>query len=209
MTLGKIQGDRSTKILLDHFFGENPKLSSSAAYGLIHKPYRPQAKEAYRRMAAEQYYLQYVAAAVLEFQWKDFAPQFSAVLESAENSSGYWIAFKALRALGGRPVPASLIEAKEKVRTSLFMRDRDEISFEDQRRIFLESPDVEAATLLAIVLSRYSTKGVTARINAFGLSVLDDLPREKVLEVMRRLESSVKAERDIEAIQALLARWKD
>lgn len=208
-TLGKIQGDASTKILLEHFDGDNPKLVSAAAYGLIHKPYRLQAKEAYRQMAVEQNYLRQVSGAVLEFHWMDFIPDLSAVLEDAEHSSAYWIAFETLRALKGTPVPESLIDAKDTVRTTAFMQNRDEISFVEPHRVFLESPDVEAATLLAIVLSRYSTKGAVSRINAFGLSVLDQLPRDEVLKVMHRLESSVRSEDDKEAIRELRLRWND
>lgn len=183
-SLRLIHTDKATELLLQLYDSEREELRNNAAYALIHKPFRPAAKQAYVDMLRRHLRAQEACQACLQFQWKDTIPVLNELIARPANLRELSFTIPARRALEGNPIPQGLIDAKQKILSAGYSADQ---KIDQSRKLLLESKDTEATLLIAIELATFSSKGISRRPNKVGIELLRSRPRETTVSYLKRL----------------------
>ena len=191
--LAHLQTDQSTDLLIKLYDSPDPEIRRAAQYALIHKPYRPAAKQAYLDMLRRQSSIDSACAACLEFQWKEAVPILREAIAHPLNLYPLSTMISARRTLEGRPIAAELIEAGQTLRQSYNRNQTPEWNqkLDEARRLLIQSDDAEAANMIAIALASMTGKGGAAAVNEAGLDILRQRPRESTLEYLQSLATNI------------------
>ena len=202
--LAFIPGKKSSEILRSLYGSRNERLFHAAAYALIH-PYRESAKKEYFDMLHRQIYVNRVAKASVEFGWKDALPVLQDVCAKPSEWLSYRSAFEAKRQLEGRPIPRELKEAAKTLRVSAFgPKPVDPTAVNKAKTTIVNSTDKESATVIAISLALQTAKGGAEPVNQIGREILQQLPAETTMPVLKRLVSNAQKNSERHRISKLL-----
>jgi hypothetical protein len=194
--LAFIPGDRSDGLLRSLYASENEKLSGAAAYALIHPPYRQAAREAYLDMLRRQTYVYQAAEACVEFQWKEAVPILREICEKPASWGRFRGALEAKRRLEGRPVPEDMRQAEQTIRSVTGgASPPDDRALDKAKRLLMESPDKEAATVAAVALAVHvamASHAKVERVRRAGREILRTLPAEDVRKLLKTLLAGMK-----------------
>jgi hypothetical protein len=198
--LHTIQSKKSSKLLKKYYYSKNSEISNAAAYSLISKPFKEQAKKEYFDMLSKQKYIREIGKACEEFNWKDALPIFENICSNPKRWRNYYDAFIRKRILEGRPVPKELIEAQEIIKTSAFStEEKDTEAAAQAKQKIIESPDKEAAVAIAINIVNFTTKGNSNTINQvrdIGWDILKTLPKAETTKLYKILDRSLESGQD-------------
>jgi len=200
--LGRIDTPRATELLTRLYRDE--KTRHAASYALISGPPRESAKELYFDLLRRRQYIYQVAEACVAFDWKDSIGLMQAICDRP-TSWEFRSAFRAKRMLEGRPVPEELDEAENVLRSAGPRADPAQI--EAARRTLLSAPDKEAAAIVAAHLTDFLAKANHDEIEAvrrLGRELLEELPGEVTIPLMKRLAANFEYEWQRERLQQTL-----
>ena len=212
-TLGGIRTKKSTQTLLE-LYGKR-KSRRAAAYALIRRPYRKEAKQAYLDMLRREVYADRVVEACVEYKWHDCLPVMEDVLRSTTSFRVYRAVYYGKRSVEGNPLPQELVSAKQRLLDSLGEQDaemRNTISQATQD--LLCSPDVPAVRIIALEIATFSTKATYRKIEEIrtaGREILAGLPPQPTLDLVERFlggENSEVAQDSLVKIKEKLERTK-
>jgi beta-lactamase regulating signal transducer with metallopeptidase domain len=204
-SLGFIQTDRATDLLVRLFDSKNDDIKRAAEYALIHVPYRKAAKHAYFDMLRRQSSLNHACEASVEFQWRDAIPILREVITHPRHLSYLQSAIPARRALEGQPIAHEVLDT-ERTLYGLMNRDRDpamEKKIDAARRLLIQSNDSEAVNLVAISLAVMTTKGDQRPVNEAGIEILKSRPRQSTIAFLKALAAGIHKE-DRSKVEKLL-----
>lgn len=191
--LAYLQTVRSTDLLIKLFDSRDKEIRRAAQYALIHRPYRPAAKQAYLDMLRRQSSIDSACAACLEFQWKEAIPILREAIAHPLNLYPLSNMITTRRMLEGWPIATDLIEAGQTLRQTT-SRDRTpewNQKLDDARRLLIQSDDAEAATMIALDLASMTSKGGAAAVNEAGLDILRQRPRQSTLGFLQSLATNI------------------
>jgi hypothetical protein len=205
-----IQSEKSAELLKKYYYSENSGISNAAAYSLIFKPFKIQAKKEYFDMLSKQKYIREIGKACEEFNWKDALPLFKDICSKPKRWSNYYSAFIRKRSLEGHPVPEKLIEAQETIRMSAFSTEEkaSKAVIEAKQKI-IESPDKEASIAIAFNLVNFITKAnndtVINKVRDIGWEILSKLPEAEKKKLFKILDRSLDSSQDRDLLKKLFA----
>ncbi|NQU19976.1 MAG: hypothetical protein HQ567_01740 [Candidatus Nealsonbacteria bacterium] len=195
--LSYVQGDRSTALLKKLFSSDDERLSRPAAYALINRPFRESAQAEYFEMLRQQLYVQYAAAACVEFHWAEAAAPLRAVCEKPKTWGNFRAAWEARRTLEDRPVSKELKDAEQAIRDAAHSTaPAEQQAFDRAKQRLMKLPDKEAVTVTAVALSIYQTKASrdrVQRVQQAGREILRSLPADDVKNLLTTLVEGMKA----------------
>lgn len=205
--LGRIQEEDATRLLLRYFDDPNERLRSAASGGLCYPKFREEAKAAYLAMIECGPYAPNGARAAVQFGWKEAVPLIAGALKSVGNLGEYRDLYGSYRSLSGNPIAKEVLEAEALIRSSVFEQKPPAPSTDDAKKALRESQDHEAIALIAYGLADYRTKADTRLVHAFGLELLDGLPRRSAIAVLEKMARSIREEQTQKSLREILAEW--
>jgi len=180
--LATIRTNRATE-LLKRYYGIE-KTRPAAAYALVHKPYRQDAKQQYLDMLRRRKPWNYPIEACSQFGWKESLPPLEGICQRPDSWNMYREAFIAKRKLSGQPVSQDIIDARDTLRQLVWSREQtSEKDFQDAKEVFENAADQEAATVIAVDLALFNTKANSEKIdhvNQIGRDILRQMPLQYV-----------------------------
>ncbi len=209
--LGRIPGEKSTRILRSLYSSPKKMVSEAAASALTIRPYRRAAKREYLDMLRRQTGVWHAAKACVKFGWRDAIPVLEAVCAAPKEwTNGFRPAFEAKRELEGRPVAKEVRDGEETLgsvfRDMHYGVPADLAAVEKAKNAIIASADKEAAAVAAISLAMAQGK-LTSRqaeiICGAGREILWELPESTTRPLLKRVAGSLE-EREGEEIAALL-----
>jgi hypothetical protein len=178
---------RASSRLLELYRSPNEQFHRAAAYALVQRPFRPDAKEAYLDMILRQSHAFEAIDACLEFGWDDAAPLIQDVI-GRPSSLGVWRhAYQAARNLEGKPIDQSLLAAADVIRRQSGSDPPSDEELATARETIIKAAQAEDAAFVALSLATFVTKGNTAPVNKDGIAILRALPRTVVEEMLHGL----------------------
>ena len=183
----------ATKMLVKLHGAKEETVSRPASYALIHEPFRRDAKAAYLKMLADRVYVDRVSRACVEFQWLEAIPLLDEIIARPKHFRELQTTLFAKRALQGKPVSQKLIEAGNILRgASGRNRTRQkQQQIERAQKLLVETGDSDAASLVALQLAVFVTKGNVREVRAAGMTILKERPRAATVKLLESVISRI------------------
>ncbi|MBI5091299.1 MAG: hypothetical protein HZB26_02525 [Candidatus Hydrogenedentes bacterium] len=209
--LGRIPGERATRILLQLYRSSVMEDVQEATLSLVPPPFRVEAKEVYLAMLEHPEAWPEAFDTVAEFGWKDAEPIVQEACMSPLTVQVYRHAYAALRTLEGRPVTKELPEAAALIaRLSIYSRwsvveQLGEPKIAAAQNTLLHGGDAEASTVYLLDTIIAFTADLYAEHlgrSTFGRGggpnyedarrLFEQLPRETVVGVLEQLKGKIR-----------------
>ena len=187
-----ISGKRSTALLKELYASDSDQTRKTAAFGLIHEPFREEAKDEYLDMLHRGLRLREASGACTEFGWKEAIPLLEAICNKPSSWGVFISAYEAKLALENKSLAESLVEAKREVlREVPTSTGMGRTKIERAKRIMVNSPAKEAAAVMAVQLAAWrgwKAPGEKVEVvREIGRDILRHLPDETVAALLRKL----------------------
>ncbi|TWU04801.1 M56 family metallopeptidase [Stieleria varia] len=203
-TLGLMQTDKSTDLLLRLYGSKSDELRNSIAYALIHRPFREKAKDAYLDMLQRHLRVYEACEACVQFDWQEALPVLNDLIDQPADLRELSHTIPARRTLQRNPIGQELLDAKQSIIKAGYNPGLD---IAQPRKVLLDSDDTEATLLIAIELATYTSKGVSSLPNEVGVELLKSFPRPATAIYLQHLIDSNQPEnrkRAQELLQSVL-----
>ncbi|MCC6490050.1 MAG: hypothetical protein IT364_21365 [Candidatus Hydrogenedentes bacterium] len=192
--LFEMPGEESWRLL--HAYYQQPEMRARVARILSEQDCDPRWKDAYLRMIDGDPSASYVTVgldAAAAFSWDESLPSIARVMAAPHSIGHYVAACKAERQIRGNPVSPELEEAADKIRIADEFRRVRNVHLDlgpPGRDHIIQCGDEEGAILTAIEIAASQLSASFLASENTGISILLQLPREKVLTTLRHLASA-------------------
>ncbi len=185
---------KATARLVELYHSRHKLPQRAAAYALICRPLRPEAKSAYLHMLSGQQYLPEAILTCGELGLKEALPELQRLIEKPPSLGIYRDAYTTYRKLVGIPIDAKLQDADNTLHRQSAIDPKmqptdDELAA--ARHAIRATQDVEGAALVGLGLATANFKGNNEPSKKIGVEILRMVPRQAVETALGKLLNGV------------------